>query len=696
MSYGVDEFLARRNEYDAELRKHKSPVTVMFTDLAGSTAFFERHGDTVGMKWIEEHYSIILPVVEQYGGEVVKTIGDSVMAYFTEPKKAVDAAIAIERGIHGSNAQRSSGEPMYVRVALHHGLAYLRGGDVFGDVVNMTARIAKACVPAQILVSEALYLSAHEAAKAEFRLCGEFRFHGKSAAESLYEIVWADEKTYSELRQKFPIKQQARPEESAEGRYTILAELGRGAMGVVYKVYDRVIGRVVAMKTIPVEMEPGPEYHMLLDRLKQEARTAGMLDHPNIITVFDVGEEAGLFYFTMQYVEGRTLDSLRQNKELLPLVQALDIAEQLCSALAFAHQAGIIHRDIKPSNLMITAQGTLKVMDFGIAKLGDMGLTKAGMVLGTPSYLAPEQAAGRRVDQRADIFSVGGVLYELLTGEKAFPGESTTSILFKVLNEDPIPPRIIEPSLSPALDAIVRKALAKDPNLRFQDCEALRQAIRAARENRAPTAGIAAAMPIPAPVSGKLSSKGRLPYVAAGISVAVLGSAITFLALKRSPSSQPSPTTPAAEILPKPAVPAPPPAAPGSAAATETSTGDIRPPAAEEKSHAAKESSPKTREKTRQVRDAVEVEKARGARDKSAAAPATTAAQKENVSGPRSSGMWSPEDVPDLLAKAGAYAGDGEYDKAILVYKEVLQVDPQNRAAREGLHRAQEARGIHR
>jgi serine/threonine-protein kinase len=659
------------------------------------------------MGWIEEHYDVILPLIKQHQGVVVKTIGDSVMAYFSDAKQAAEAALAIERGIHHGNAKRDPDHQMYVRVALHHGLAYLRGGDVFGDVVNVAARIAKACLPAQVLVSEALYVSAHAGLEATFRPAGEFRFHGKAASEKLYEILWADEDTYQQLRQKFPPKAQGPQEETREGRYIIMAELGRGAMGVVYKAYDRLIGRLVAMKTIPVEVEPR-EYHMLLDRLKQEARAAGMLDHPNIVTVFDVGDEAGLFYFTMQYVEGRTLESLRQEKELLPVEQVLDIAEQACSALAFAHKAGIIHRDIKPSNLMLTAQGALKVMDFGIAKLGNAGLTKAGMVLGTPSYLAPEQAAGRRVDHRSDIFSFGSVLYELLTGEKAFPGESTTSIVYKVMNEDPIPPRIIEPSLPAGLEAIVHKALAKDPNQRFQSCDELLQALHDFRQKRVPAD---ATVTSPAPVPSAPKKGHGAGWMVAVAAVIVLAAAVGFYAVWhrssiRAPApearaTQTAPSTTSAVERPQTAANTQPIPAPAPPAATESKPPESK-PAAETPAVVVKAPEPaKKKVKVRAggsetiAKPLTNAAAKKPAAEEGESAPPPVKAAKPSEAG-RGSGMWTLADVPDLLAKADAYAGKGEYQKAILLYQEILAVDTQNRSAREGLRRAQEARGIRR
>ena len=593
MPAGVEAILASRNEIDAELRKHKSPLTVMFTDLAGSTSFFDRYGDTVGVAWLEEHNSIVIPAVQSHSGIVVKTIGDSVMAYFADASQAVAAACDIESKLHQANAGREATLQMSVRVALHHGLGYLRGGDVFGDVVNVAARIAKACLPFQILVSESVYLSAHESAGITFRPMGTVQFAGKSSSENTYEVLWTDETTYAALRAQYPAKSGAAGTATAEtgaqadGRYMVLNEIGRGAMGVVYRAYDRVIGRVVAMKTIPMDADPETRANSL-ERLKQEAKTAGLLDHPNIVMVHDVGEEAGLFFFTMQFLEGHTLEQLRTSKEVMPLDRCFEIADQLCAAVSFAHQAGIIHRDLKPSNVMLTQHGSVKVLDFGIAKLGDSGLTQAGVVLGTPSYLAPEQAVGRRIDLRADIFSLGAVLYELFTNDRAFAGDSTTAIVYKVLNESPIPPHVIDPSLPKGLDDIIARALAKDPSQRYQNCDELRDALQACRAQLPPKPGVgtssgrmtaqfsAVAAPAPAPSApgsataslNALAATAEIPVakaggknaillgVAAGVVVVLLGVGGVVLWTKQQQPSEPATSAAQAQPATAEAVPA--------------------------------------------------------------------------------------------------------------------------------------------
>ncbi len=256
------------------------------------------------------------------------------------------------------------------------------------------------------------------------------------------------------------------------GRYEIQGELGRGAMGVVYKAVDPVIGRTVAVKTLRLSEEgTGLSKPELLNRFQTEARAAGLLTHPNIVVVFDAGEEEGLFYITMELVEGKSLQGLLDAGQAFPLPRVLRIMEQTCNALHFAHERNIVHRDIKPANLMLTADDTVKITDFGTAKILQFGtVQQTAHVMGTPSYMSPEQVKGRVVDGRSDIFSLGVMLYEMVTGEKPFPGQNITTVIYKIVNEDPVPPRTIDPSIHAGLSGVVLKALAKDPAARYQTC----------------------------------------------------------------------------------------------------------------------------------------------------------------------------------------------------------------------------------
>ncbi|HEX8836507.1 MAG TPA: serine/threonine-protein kinase [Candidatus Acidoferrum sp.] len=264
------------------------------------------------------------------------------------------------------------------------------------------------------------------------------------------------------------------------GRYEIVGELGRGAMGIVYKAVDPVIGRTVAVKTIRLSEEgTGLKRPELLARFQTEARAAGLLTHPNIVVVYDAGEEDGLYYITMELVEGRSLQALLDGGHSFPLPRTLRILDQTCSALQFAHERNVVHRDIKPANLMLTADDTVKITDFGTAKILQFGSTQqTSHVMGTPSYMSPEQVKGRAVDGRSDIFSLGVMLYEMVTGEKPFPGQNITTVIYKIVNEDPVPPRQIDASIHPGISAVIMKALAKEPEQRYQTCREMLEELR--------------------------------------------------------------------------------------------------------------------------------------------------------------------------------------------------------------------------
>ena len=264
------------------------------------------------------------------------------------------------------------------------------------------------------------------------------------------------------------------------GRYEITGELGRGAMGVVYKATDPVIGRTVAVKTIKLSEEgTGLSRPELLTRFQTEARAAGLLTHPNIVVVFDAGEEDGLYYITMELVEGKSLQAHLDGGIAFALPRVLRIMEQTCSALQFAHERNVVHRDIKPANIMLTADDTVKVTDFGTAKILQFGtMQQTAHVMGTPSYMSPEQVKGRAVDGRSDIFSLGVLLYEMVTGEKPFPGQNITTVIYKIVNEEPVPPRQINPTIHPGINAVVMKSLAKEPEARYQSCREMLEDLR--------------------------------------------------------------------------------------------------------------------------------------------------------------------------------------------------------------------------
>ena len=263
------------------------------------------------------------------------------------------------------------------------------------------------------------------------------------------------------------------------GRYEIISEIGHGAMGVVYLAHDPRIDRRVAIKTIhALEVLPDGEAEEVRQRFTREAQAAGRLQHPGIVTIFDVGEQGGTYFIAMEYIEGFTLEAYARKENLLPATRTLDLIVQACDALDYAHQMHIIHRDIKPANMMLLKNGRLKITDFGLAKNPHTSLTQEGILIGTPNYMSPEQVMGRPLDGRTDLFSLAAVLYELLTGERPFPGETVTTIIYRILNEHPAPPQGINRGIPPAVGQVLMKALAKEPENRYQTGAQLAEALQ--------------------------------------------------------------------------------------------------------------------------------------------------------------------------------------------------------------------------
>lgn len=263
------------------------------------------------------------------------------------------------------------------------------------------------------------------------------------------------------------------------GRYRIIEPIGRGAMGMVYRGMDPAIDRPVALKTIRLDNIAEPSEAMeLRERLTREAKAAGKLSHPNIVTIYDVGEQNSLQYIAMEYLDGQTLEALLHGGHRWDYKTICKIMIQVCEALDFAHEHGIVHRDIKPANIMVVEHDKVKVMDFGIARFDSSNMTQSGVALGTPNYISPEQLKGQPVDRRSDIFSLGVVFYELLTGEKPFKGDTISALIYSILHTAPPPPSEINLEVPRIFDKIIAKALVKDPEMRFQTSREMADILR--------------------------------------------------------------------------------------------------------------------------------------------------------------------------------------------------------------------------
>ncbi len=370
------------------------------------------------------------------------------------------------------------------------------------------------------------------------------------------------------------------------GRFDLLKRLGQGAMGEVYLGLDPAIGREVALKTIHREAAQGLEAR---ERFAREARAAGTLNHPNLVTIHEFGEDQGVLYLAMEFVPGVDLEAMLRDRVLAP-VEALDVLAQVCDGLAYAHQKGVLHRDIKPSNIRVRREGErlhAKVMDFGIARVAGSDMTGTGTLLGTFGYMAPEYITTGQPDPRSDLFAVGVILYEALAGRRPFEGETTATILYRLVNEEPAPlaPDQLQ-GISPQAHLLLAKALAKDPEQRFQNAEAMARVLREAMNpswaglpGSVPTRAMprSAVPPIVPPVHGQRRTV--WPWVAVATTLAALSAGAWYQFKSPTASKLISLASPAAPkiITLDGMMPAPPPAPPAPVASSQA------PPAPEAK-----------------------------------------------------------------------------------------------------------------
>src|SRR5262245_47849370 len=280
-------------------------------------------------------------------------------------------------------------------------------------------------------------------------------------------------------------------------RYDIQREIAQGGMAEVYLAHDGRLDRPVALKALFPEYAREPSF---VERFRREAQAAANLNHPNIVSIYDWGQESGTYFIVMEYVEGRSLRDLIRSQGPLEPNQAAEITGEIASALAFAHRSGVVHRDVKPGNVLLTRAGNVKVTDFGIARAGASdGLTQTGSVMGTATYFSPEQAQGLAVDGRSDVYSLGVVLYEMVTGVVPFTGDSPVAVAYRHVREEPMPPSQRNPDVPADLEQIILTALAKDPDQRYQTADDLRADLLRFRRGRplaaAPVTALVAEVP---------------------------------------------------------------------------------------------------------------------------------------------------------------------------------------------------------
>ena len=485
----------------------KKRCTFLSIDVVGSTAMKQGKTQTDISASFQAYEEMLRKIFEKFGVWKQAWTPDGVMLCFLQRDMAVGAAVRTLQSLKKFNATENRlGVPFKVRCGLNEGEVAIYDDSklekVADHVIDVAGHMQKHADEDTLWISEHVHKELSE--KSGFRFTKHV-VDGYKVYEWSLDAPQLDRDTVNTSVEAVAAEQRPAPVAVSAamstptqwtpptppltpppppvsdgvqriGRYEILEEIGRGAMGAVYKAQDPQIGRTVALKVILTRDLPPGDLAVYKERFYREARAAGKMAHPGIITVHDIAEDAyGTPYLVMEYVEGKTLDLLAGPAagERMEFSRCLDYAIQVAEALDYAHRHGVVHRDIKPANILITPGGQAKIADFGVAKLIGTQYTQVGQVLGTPAYMSPEQLTGAAVDARSDLFSFGVVLYWLLTGEKPFAGDTITAITYKVVHTTPLPPKQLNPALPAEVDTVLLRCLAKNAAERYQNARDL-------------------------------------------------------------------------------------------------------------------------------------------------------------------------------------------------------------------------------
>jgi serine/threonine protein kinase/class 3 adenylate cyclase len=440
-------------------------VTFLFTDIQGSTAMWERNPTRMEAA-LARHDEIVRTVVESNGGYVFKTVGDAFCAAFTIPRQALDATLAAQRAL---GAEEWGETPVRVRTALHTGATEERNGDYFGPPVNRVARLLSTGHGGQILLSAVTYGLVRDSLGflgrgAELRDMGEHRLRDLTNTERIYQLVVPD------LPSEFPALKTL---DSRSGeRYTLIRPLGGGGMAEVYLARDEELDRDVALKELRHQYAGDEQF---VERFAREAKNAASLSHPNIVQVYDRGKfKDGTYYIVMEHVSGGTLKERILTEGPLPARTVAALTQQVALALRVAHERGVIHRDIKPQNILLTESGEAKVADFGIARAASSTtMTESGVVVGTTFYLSPEQSLGQPASPQSDLYSLGVVVYEMLTGEVPYDAETPVGVAMKHIGGNLRAPKEVREDVPDEMNALTVRLMARDPRDRYQSADQL-------------------------------------------------------------------------------------------------------------------------------------------------------------------------------------------------------------------------------